>query len=450
MSARVLVIVTIFVAMLGWTLRRPFVGVCVVVALFHLNLRVLGTGLEDIRFQFYATLVLMISYFINQETLNRIPSPTYPPMRWLIAFTSMTFITSAWAVDSGHAFESAFEFSKIIVFSWFMSKIIKTEKELRILLYVIFAGCWYTSFMAQWGVEWNIIDEVEIGVATGGSGTHLMMFLPLMILMVIYGNWKEKLYAGAIIPFVLNFLPNTESGSRSTFLTLITVSVMLLLFLPGRMRLKALPPMIIGGLLFIFVLTPPGYFEYMMTILDPSSESSAASRALINEASFKIIQEYPLGIGYDNYPIVSMKYLPDEALTDLGTRDAHNSFLKITCEFGIIGFIFWVMTALMTWRFFRKVRRTLKSGGARPTTLQLSAMSFEIGLISIFPGLWTHNYNQLDSLYWMVALSGVLYTLQQRQTPEAEPAQSTKPPLPAKAPGVLPPPKKPAIKAATV
>lgn len=331
-----------------------------------------------------------------------------------------------------------------------MSKIIKTEKELRILLYVIFAGCWYTSFMAQWGVEWNIIDEVEIGVATGGSGTHLMMFLPLMILMVIYGNWKEKLYVGAIIPFVLNFLPNTESGSRSTFLTLITVSVMLLLFLPGRMRLKALPPMIIGGLLFIFVLTPPGYFEYMMTILDPSSESSAASRALINEASFKIIQEYPLGIGYDNYPIVSMKYLPDEALTDLGTRDAHNSFLKITCEFGIIGFIFWVMTALMTWRFFRKVRRTLKSGGARPTTLQLSAMSFEIGLISIFPGLWTHNYNQLDSLYWMVALSGVLYTLQQRQTPEAEPAQSTKPPLPAKAPGVLPPPKKPAIKAATV
>ena len=229
--------------MLGWTLRRPFVGVCLVVALFHLNLRVLGTGLEDIRFQFYATLVLIISYFINQETLNREPSQMRSPMRWLIAFTSMTFITSAWAVaDSQHAFDSAFEFSKIIVFSWFITRIIKTEKELRILLYVIIAGCWYTSFMAQWGVLWDIIDAVEIGVATGGTGTHLMMFLPLMILLVIYGNWKEKLYAGGVIPFVLNFLPNTESGSRSAFLTLIVVGVMLLVFLPGTMRLaRAMP-----------------------------------------------------------------------------------------------------------------------------------------------------------------------------------------------------------------
>lgn len=370
-------------------------------------------------------------------------------MRWLIAFTTMTFVTSAWAVgDSQHAFDSAFEFSKIIVFSWFITKIVKTEMELRMLIYVILAGCWYTSFMAQWGVEWNIIDELEIGVATGGTGTHLMMFLPIMILLVIYGNWKEKLYAGGIIPFVLNFLPNTESGSRAAFLTLITVSVMLLVFLPGRMRLKALPPMIIGGLLFIFVLTPPGYFEYMATILNPSAESSAASRELINQASFNIIRDYPLGIGYDNYPIVSMKYLPEEALTDLGTRDAHNSFLKVMSEFGIIGFIFWIMTAILTWRYFRKVRKTL-SGGERPTNLQLIAMSFEIGLISIMPGLWTHNYNQLDSLYWLVALSGVIYSLHLKQAADTENANGAQPAPPPKAAGTLPPLKKPALKSAT-
>jgi len=451
-STRALLAIVLLLLSLAWTLRRPFVGVCVNVALFHLNLRALGAGLENIRFQFYATIVLFISYFINYEQLHGQPTATRPPMKWLYAFTAMTFITSMWAVASPeHAFNSAFDFSKIVLFSWLMTQIIKTEQELRILMYVIIAGCWYTSFMAQWGVEWDLIDEIEVGVATGGTGTHLMMFLPLMILLAIYGKWKERLFGILVIPFVLNFLPNTEEGMRSTFLTLVVTAALLFLLAPGSMRWKALLPMIAGGLLFVFVLTPPGYFEYMATILDPSSENSAASRSVINEASWKIVQDYPMGIGYDNYPIVSLKYLPEEALSNLGTRDAHNSFLKVMTEFGILGFLFWITTALTTWALFRRIRRTLKNG-VPPTTLQLYALAFEIALIGIAPGMWTHNYNQLDSLYWLVALSGIMYnmhlqtasvsgTLSAVQAPRTMPAAAArkKPVPPLKSPPRLSP-----------
>ncbi|MDZ7265873.1 MAG: O-antigen ligase family protein [candidate division KSB1 bacterium] len=454
MSIRALLAIVLLLLSLAWTLRRPFVGVCVNVLLFHLNLRALGAGLENIRFQFYATIVLFISYFINYEQLHAQPAITRPPMRWLYAFTAMTFITSMWAVASpAHAFDSAFEFSKIVLFVWLMTQIIKTEHELRILMYVIIAGCWYTSFMAQWGVEWDLIDEIEVGVATGGTGTHLMMFLPLMILLAIYGAWKERLFVIFVIPFVLNFLPNTEEGMRSTFLTLVVTVALLFLLAPGSMRWKALPPILVGGLLFVFVLTPPGYFEYMTTILDPSSENSAASRSVINQASFEILKDYPMGIGYDNYPMVSLKYLPEEALSNLGTRDAHNSFLKVATEFGIIGFLIWITTALLTWTHFRKIRKTLQNG-VPPTMLQLCALSFEIALIGVAPGMWTHNYNQLDSLYWLVALSGIMYNLH-LQTNTAAEAQAPvtvlqpqrakagggRPTIPAPPPRLKPPPK---------
>ena len=156
MSSRVLLAIVVLVIGCAWTIRRPFVGICMVVALFHLNLRVLGAGLEDIRFQFVLTLVLVISYFINYDELNSTTATMQPPMRWLMAFLITTFVTSAWAVGSPSlALDSAIEFSKIVLFVWLMTKIVKTEKELRILMYVVFAGMWYTSFMAQWGVEWD-------------------------------------------------------------------------------------------------------------------------------------------------------------------------------------------------------------------------------------------------------------------------------------------------------
>lgn len=424
MSLRATLAIILLVIGCFWTIRRPFVGVCLVVAFFHLNLRVLGAGLEEIRFQFVITLVLVLSYIFNREDFVNDAPPLRAPMKWLFAFTGMTFITSMWAVSSVElAFDSAVDFAKIVLFSWLMMRIVRTEKEMRILMYVTFAGMWYTSFMAAWGVEWGWINELEVGVATGGAGAHLMMFMPLLVLLTLYGRWWEKLYCAFVIPFVLNFLPNTPDGSRSTLLILCTTMALMLILAPGSMRFRIAVPILAGGLLFVFFLTPPHYWEDMATIIDPYSESSAQSRFVINDATFEIINDYPAGIGYNNYSLVSMKYLPEEMLTELGTRDAHNSYLKVASEFGVIGLLVWLMIFYHTWRDFRKVRTTMRSG-VRPTLLQLFALSFELGLIGITLGIWTHNYNDLDTLYWFVAFSGILMNLHERQNQESAEASA--------------------------
>ncbi len=412
MSLRVLVALTFLIVGCIWTLRRPFIGVLMVIMFFHMNLRALGTGLEDIRFQYYSTLVLLISYIINKKQLDETPSPIQLPMKLLFGFVVLCFVTSAWAVvDPVLAFESAVDFAKIVLFSFLMMKIVKTEKELRILMWVILGSIWYSAFMARWGEEWGWISENEIGIATGGTGTHFMIFFPTLILMAIWGSKWEKRAAYFILPFVLDSLTVLPEGSRASFLNMVLTMIAFLLLAPKQVRRKSILPFSIGAAIFIFILAPPGYFDYMRTILEPSQESSAASRTIINQASMQILMEYPHGIGYNNYSLISMHYMPEEVLTEFGTRDAHNSYLKVATEFGVVGFIVWFSTFVATWIYFRRVRKTLKKDQL-PSVLQLYAFSLSAGMLGVSLGIATHNYNDLDTLYWLVALSCILYNLQ--------------------------------------
>jgi O-antigen ligase len=431
MSLRSSIALVLLVIACFWTLRRPLVGVCLNIVLFHMNLRVLGAGLEEIRFQFIATIALIVSYLINREELVKVETPAQLPMKILFAFLGMCFLTSAWAaVSPSLAFSDSYEFSKIVLFSWLLIKIVQTEKDLRIVIWVTMAGIWYTSFMARWGVEWDWIDEMEIGIATGGTGTHIAMFFPMLAIFAIFGSKWEKAAAYVILPFVLDFLPSTPDGYRATFVALVTSMAFFFIFAPGRIRTKSIVPFAVAASLFIFVLAPPKYWEEMATILDPSSESSAASRSVINEASYQIIAEYPWGIGYNNYSLVSLPYIPEEYISNIGTRDAHNSYLKVACEFGVVGFLIWVATFFAAWIYFRKVRKTMAKGQP-PTKLQLYALAFEVGLIGITLSIYTHSYNDLDTLYWFVALSCILFNIHSREKKEEAPAS---PPPPAKAP----------------
>ena len=413
MSIRLFLAVLFLVIGCIWTFRRPFIGVLIIIILFHLNLRVFGTGLEDIRFQYYATIVLLISYVINRKQLEEQQSaPVQLPIKFMFAFLAVCFATSAWAVmDSDLAFESSVDFAKIILFSYLMMKIVRSEKDMQILAWVAIGSVWYTAFMARWGEQWGWISDNEIGIATGGTGTHMMMFFPLILVMTIWGSKWEKIAAYLSIPFILDGLTVLPEGSRSSFLNLITASIAFFLLAPKTMRKRSLLPFVVGAVLFISVLAPPGYFDYMKTILNPSSEGSAASRSTINHASLQIFIEHPMGIGYNNYSTISMNYMPEEVLTDFGTRDAHNSYLKVLIEFGFLGFIFWAAIFISAWFFFRRVRKSIRPDEP-PTRIQLYAFAFAAGLIGMTTAIYTHNYNDLDTLYWFASFSCILYNLQ--------------------------------------
>ncbi|MFQ5630010.1 MAG: hypothetical protein ACE5I1_14685, partial [bacterium] len=100
-----------------------------------------------------------------------------------------------------------------------------------------------------------------------------------------------------------------------------------------------------------------------------------------------------------------------------------NSYLKVATEFGLLGFFVWATLFVMTYLYFRKVRKSRPRDRA-PTRLQLYAFSLAIGLLGIAPGIYTHSYNDLDTLYWFVALSCILYNIQFPASAKEEHAES--------------------------
>ena len=115
----------------------------------------------------------------------------------------------------------------------------------------------------------------------------------------------------------------------------------------------------------------------MQTIEAPTQESSANSRFLIANASLQILADYPMGVGYRNYPDVSPRYLSADLLTG-GKRSAHNSFFSVACETGYLGFLAWISAFVGTIWYCRRIRKT--ADFRRLSRVEIYAMGIEIGL----------------------------------------------------------------------
>ena len=420
MSLRAAISLVFLIGICIWTIRRPLIGVLANIVLFHINPRAFGAGMEDIRFQFFASILLLASFFINIQKINdENKNKLTPAFYILIAYNVYMYITCSWAVYSPfYALWQTFDFSKIVLFTYLMVKIVKTDDDFHLLIWTILISCFYVGFMGRWGVEFDWIDEDGMGIATGGAGPHLMMFFPQLVLFAVYGSKKEKMAAYFIMPFVLDYLTVTDDMKRASFVTLMASMGLFVVFTPMRTLIRSFWPMAVGALLFIFVLAPPGYFDYMSTIADPTEESSANSRFVINAASREMLADYPLGVGKGHYSPMSPQYVPESRLEGkTGMRDSHNTYYKVLCEIGIPGFILWLSVFALTWLAFRKIRVAAKKKKQAMTYLEMHTFGFEAAILGIVLPLYTHNMQDLDTLYWFVGF-GVIVTNLYRKNPQ--------------------------------
>jgi O-antigen ligase len=203
---------------------------------------------------------------------------------------------------------------------------------------------------------------------------------------------------------------------RTGFVSL-AVEVMAMLFLfPKRIVLRLLPVGIVGMALFVYRLTPDDYWDYMGTIRTPTEEASANSRFIINAASLEMLKDYPMGVGYRNYPDVSPRYLSGEMLTG-GRRSAHNSYFSIVCETGIIGFIVWISAFVGALALCLRIRKGIDFANVRP--IDTYALAIIVGLLGWIAGGCFQADHEVDPAYWFVGFSIILMRL--HRTAECNP-----------------------------
>jgi len=405
MSLRLLVWLAVLVIGCFWMFRRPLVGICLNIALFPLNPGQWGSGLEAIRWQFIATVCLAATYLIHLRSFRKLTVKEAAPFWFLVAYLIWSLIVCMWSVHSKDvAFEETWEFAKLVFFVFLLIQIVSTEEDLRIVAWAIFISMGLKAFLDRWGTVWKI-GILESDLSVGFLGTWLAFMLPAMWLVILAARkWPERILGIALMPFILDYF--AFRGQRSAFLSLAVAAVGVLVLAPRRYRLKVAAGVAAGVVVFVGWLTPASFWERMATITDPRSEASAMSRYTVNEASWKIIGDYPWGVAPGNYQYVSVRYLPTEIISKgTNTRAAHNTFLSVLAERGWIGFAVWLAVMGLTCYSFLRVSLNRRQAGGLPVIL---ARGFLIGMVSIFPALYTHQEDQTDTLYWIVGLSIVV------------------------------------------
>lgn len=267
---------------------------------------------------------------------------------------------------------------------------IKNKKQLMILLNVMMVvmtlTCLYGIYQYIIGVEvdsaWvdeTLFDSLQTRVySVFGNpnvfGIYLVMMVPVCVALTISARhwfWR-MLYlgmtAGGLLTIALTY-------SRGSMVSVAFAIAIMLLFMDRRFIFAG----VAGAAAAPFIL-PASIVQRLVSVVN-LQDSSVAYRISIYRASMDIIRDYfvgGLGIGGFNEVYFSYAYSASRAF------HAHNTFLMVFLELGVIGFglfmailIFWVKTLVSA--YFRCKDRTYRVlllaflGGVAGASLQALA-----------------------------------------------------------------------------
>jgi len=235
----------------------------------------------------------------------------------------------------------------------------------------------------------------------------LFTIIGLIFFTYLLLKQNKKIYW---LPIVLSFLALLFSGSRGVWLSAL-IPFLIVIFLFIRKFKLSIARIFISFLLIFIIAFPVSSFvmsasqnvkdgalafKRAKTLAD-LEEISIKSRMEIWGKSFKSILKKPLlGVGIGNYPIV----LKEEISAAKRGASAHNLYLNIASEMGLLGLIFLL---LIFWQIIKKGWKL--------------AQKNQYALIFTFFFLWTIIYSLFDVvllndkvlLLFMVVL-GILYS----------------------------------------
>lgn len=390
-----------------WALSSPTAGLIACLEAYLLN-PVKITGDEfTFRYQLWTTLAFLVGVLLHKRgRVARVGNESVPlKALWIFVFVAVA--SSTWAVVSGaEAIAGAYEVLKTVLIASLVPFVVRTERSADLVITACILGALHACFMHTFGVRLGYVYAGlgrEAGVVPDGQTAVMVLFLPLVVVIAALGKNKFQRFCALItLPVAINSIVSTYM--RAGLVAIAAELLILLVLLPKRLLLSSVPLLAGIVLLFFFRLTPENYWSYMNTIMTPTEEASANSRFVLTATSMRILADYPMGVGYSNYSEVSPRYLDPSMLTN-GRRSAHNSFLAIACETGIIGFVCWTTAFVGAALLLRRLR---SRGRAEAPQLANYALGLEVGLYGWFVTGFFHGDHEADPAYWFVGLAVAL------------------------------------------
>lgn len=318
-----------------------------------------------------------------------------------LAFFVWMLVSSMFAVHEAVAWFSVNNFLFIVVLVYLTIQMVDTEKKLKILLLVLLFCGFVLSYEMQFsgshmmesigGAQFyrqNILRlNVNFGQPNYLAFTMVVMFCIALTMAIYSERMLLKLIFLSLCPIYIYTLMQTASrGGTLSFL-----SVLVVFWLSAKRKVVSL---IIFAALAITLIPiaheyVPNYFNRLETIWNYKEDVSAYGRPELWKLGIEFIKERPLfGIGLGNFEY-------------LAPNSAHNSYIQIASELGIVGFLIWMVFLFTGWMNLFLLKRGMEKRGF----IFYASMGIEIGLIAYFVQSLTSGIGHRELVYFLIAIS---------------------------------------------
>ncbi len=202
----------------------------------------------------------------------------------------------------------------------------------------------------------GLVNRVQ---GTLGSPNTLAMYLCIGVpfaLALLFSKTKPYVKVLAAIALCLTSWALIFSLSRAAWVNFLLITCFVLVLAARRKQISSKAAILIASATALVLLGISLFgTNLILSRLTSNDQSSITDRISLAEGALAIIRDNPVvGVGLNNYPLVSPRYGPaDAAAWNSYAPIVHNAFLLIAAETGILGlgaFLVFIITLLIqTW-----------------------------------------------------------------------------------------------------
>ena len=277
------------------------------------------------------------------------------------------------ALDPGRAFESFIEYFKVIAIFIVMVNVVRTEKRLRRLIFlVLFISC-LLAFSALYDyARGNLaLEGRRIAGLVGGLfsnpndlALHLVTIIPISLALMIGagGIFKRVLYLSCSILLVAGLV---ATFSRGGFLGLVCVAGFLVWKFARRNRL-IFGAIALSALIMTIAVAPSAYRSRIAT----TNDASAVARTDDLKRSILVAARHPVfGVGMDNYIIYSNL-----------NKATHNAYTQVAAEMGLVACVLYLAFLITPFKRLQRIERT-RATAKRKSSIHCLAVGLQASLV---------------------------------------------------------------------
>lgn len=314
--------------------------------------------------------LISVILIIRKDSLNNL-IPKLKTNYHYFSYLGVILIASLSLLISENIVESLVTLTKILIFFVSFSCIIYLAKQSKINFIKILI--WFTFiavFMESLFINYLYYDSViingqllERGNEFNGLGANInissfSLAMKIPVILYAFFNYNSRLLKAIsfilISSSVLTILLLQSRGALLAIAFVLSCLFIISLIQKNRKYIKHFLGVLVMVICSFGVYqqfneknTSDMIVERFSTITDPGSDASVKERLNFYSTAVESISQKPfLGIGIGNWKITSIKYSRDIISEYRVPYFAHNDFLQVTAEIGIIGGILYVFFIL--------------------------------------------------------------------------------------------------------